>query len=323
MNMRNRRLFAATAVAAAVAAVAIGSFSRRVQNSNALTRASAACTVDPVDKGARPARFLSPPPSTPEDGPVIKGFRLEPGRARFAMGRYIETKSENGYERVVGEHGVFATRQSNGASFGVPNADAPAARKPALSTNSDVHNDRTLQHFLNAGLPKDQVASAHVSTLMQSRGEAGDPQNDPGEFVAFTSNIDRAVDGVPVGDSSAWARFNADDEVVEEGAFWPDVPPSVVDTAKNMRAMLDDPDLRAEYLAKLPPAARDNGRVIIRHSAWTIDAAPTFFASYDFSESNGAGLSVMRHFDIAGNEFRLPQETADQGLATAEQTKSR
>jgi hypothetical protein len=237
------------------------------------------------------------------------------------LGKIVNVVNEKGYERIVGEHGVFATRMSNGATFGVPNSGAPSTKVPALTRDGDLHNQRTREYFLAAGLPSDQIAGVHVSTLMEGGGPVGDFRPKLGKFVAFTSNVDRAVDGIPIADSLAFARFNAQDQVVEEGVFWPDVPQSVLDEAAGVKRVLSDPTQREVYLSKLPSSIRNldgqvvDSQVVVHHSSWTVDSPPSFYACYDVTESVGSGMALIRHFDVRGNEVRLPQELEEISLA--------
>ncbi len=249
-----------------------------------------------------------PERAEPPSRPMRPGFELHPGTSRFPVGPNPRQVRENGYEKTVGDHGVFASNPRNGASFGVPNSDAPSTKRPPMTKDGALHNARVMDYFVNAGLPRDQVKSVRVSTLMEVRGTATDPVQGIPEFKAFNSGVQRSIDGIPIPDSLAWARFNADDQAVEEAAFWPSVPESVVDAARSLQGILEDPELRGDYLAKLPSEAAEKGRVVIRHSSFTVNETPTFYACYDVTEGSGSGTVVVRHFDANGREFKLPQE---------------
>lgn len=238
------------------------------------------------------------------------GFELAENKSKFPVGAHPRRIVENGYDKVVGDDGVFARNRANGATLGVPNANAPTLRRAAMTRDGNLHNDRVLDYFTHAGLPRDQVKSVRVSTLMETSGNATDTIQRKPDFKAFHSGIQRSVDGIAVVDSLAWARFDAHDEAVEETAYWPPVPESVVQTAHSLERILGSAASREAYLAKLQTPAKDDGHVVIRHSSYTLSEAPQFFASYDVTEGRGSGSTVVRHFDVDGNEFNLPQELA-------------
>jgi hypothetical protein len=257
-----------------------------------------------------PPVFTRRPPTGNGNPGMLPGFKQDISTSKFALGTYKETRDEFGFLRTVGTEGVLGRRKSNGFVLAVPNGDAPSVRRPPLTKDGDEHNDRVLSYFLEAGLPKEQVKAVHASALMAAGGSATGVESGPDQLVAYTSSIGRALDGIPVPDSNAWARFNDLDEVVSEGSFWPSVPESVLAEAKALKSLMEDVSRADAYRAKLPTQNRD-GRVVIRHSAPTFDAAPEYFAAYDVTERIAPGAVVTRHFDGNGQEFRLPHEGAE------------
>ena len=94
-------------------------------------------------------------------------------------------------------------------------------------------------YFKAAGLPPEQIGGVHVNTLMAGGGMVGARSSD--RLVGYYSVVERVVDGMPVGDSYAWARFNIDDDVVEEEVFWPELPSEVRDQIGTSTMKLQDP----------------------------------------------------------------------------------
>jgi hypothetical protein len=277
--------------------------------------------ADPAHRAAAAVPRLAPaPPRLPLASQPAEarraGFRLDRRTSRFALGTPIETRIEYGLERVIGTEGVIATRLKNGWTMSIPNGDAPSLDRPALTRDSDVHNDRVLKYFLNAGLPAEQVQGVRASTTMSGLRDDTSGATDT-TFVAYTSRVDRQLDAVPVPDSHAWARFDDHDEVVTESAYWPEVPEAIVTEARALQQMLQDPERRRQYEANLP-ADRLSGGVAIRHSSSDVDDTPRFVAVYDVVQRPAPGVVVVRHFGADGTEVRLPQETRG-AVATAAQ----
>jgi hypothetical protein len=272
--------------------------------------------ADSPPKLALPPRLAKTQASIEADKPEGAGFVMKLERSKFALGDLVEMRNEFGYEKVVGKNGVFATRKSNGATFGVPNANAPATEKKAMTRNGAEHDRRVRAYFEAAGIPKDQIDGTHVSTLMQGGGTTGEAIPQLGEFVAFTSTVSRVAGGVPVVESQAYARFNVDDEVVEEGTFWPEVPSGVLGEAQALQQAMADPTKKSAYVAQLPASVQQlDGSVVVHHSPYTIDSQPSFFAAYDVIQGSGTGMVITRHFDSNGQEFQLPQELNEVALS--------
>jgi hypothetical protein len=116
--------------------------------------------------------------------------------------------------------------------------------------------------------------------------------------------LERAVDGIPVGESYAWAHFVATNQTTGEGFYWPTIPADVVTAARALRDRLADPTALAAYKALLPPEAQGDGQVVIHHTDGSLDTKPfTAVATYDVFEDGGLlGMGSNHHFDASGNE---------------------
>ncbi|MDC0746044.1 hypothetical protein [Polyangium mundeleinium] len=230
----------------------------------------------------------------------------------FSTGPAATSQLENGYQKVVGSEGVFATDSTNGAVLAIPNSGAHALSVGPYSISASEHNDRVRTYFVAAGIPADQIGSVSVHTMVERGGLVQDlikPDAPQLKLVAYYSLLNRAVDGIPVADSVAWARFNAEDVVVSETVFWPEIPGQAVADAKKMALTLADPSARAAFRAKLPVTDESEGHVVIRHSTHTWRGGFVAVASYDvnYRYPEGGG-SYTRHFGLDGVEFRLPEE---------------
>lgn len=126
-------------------------------------------------------------------------------------------------------------------------------------------------------------------------------------FAGYYSHLGRAVDGIPVAESTAWARINDDGDVVSEEVRWPSIPASVVAEAKAVSHLVEDEGARAALhrLIGLP----GTGRVVIHHPTWSGGPSFTPFASYDVVDAPGGVVDARartRHFRRDGSEITVP-----------------
>src|SRR5262249_27630679 len=119
-----------------------------------------------------------------------------------------------------------------------------------------------------------------------------------------TALLARAVDGIPVGESHAYAHFVAGDQTTDEGFYWPAIPADVVAAARALRDRLADPAALAAYKALLPSEAQSDGQVVIHHTDGSLGtAAFTAVATYDVLERDPLGGGGDHHFDADGQEI--------------------
>jgi hypothetical protein len=247
----------------------------------------------------------------PSSAARIAGYRHRPDASRFRLGEGVIGDSRAGTERLVGSEGVIAVTR-HGATLAVPNATAHALMVPALSSDPAVHNARVLRYFAEAGLPSAQVGDVHVTTVMEGGGAADHPGR-PGaaampaerRFVAYNTVIDRRVEGFRVAGSYAWARFNAEDEVVAEEVFWPELPAALLDEARAIRDKLQDPAREGAFRAALPAELHDGqAEVVIRHTPHM----QREMASLVMIEVSSREHLMQRHFALDGRELQLPRD---------------
>lgn len=288
-------LFAPLAALAALAALAVGCGSETAAPSSSTE-------LSQPDRVLAELRATANPPK----GSINEGkeFRHNPNVSKFRLGTGGKSLNDASYDKIVGSNGVFAMHRVTGAALAVPNADAPALKVPALSNIARVHNERVLKYFLGAGIPKEEIGGMHVTTTMAG----GAPKVQAGtafkntRFIAYTTHLERYIDGIPIVDSQAWASFNANDEVMSEGVYWPAIPADVIAKASLIRSIIQDPNqhanLRAEIKKRSARVRDEPGRVVITHTHSAYDGAPLSRAAYEVIPA-GPG-SLVLHFDELG-----------------------
>jgi hypothetical protein len=249
------------------------------------------------------------------------GYQHGLKQSHFALGTQTRTVTETGWSRQEGSAGAFSVSLHNGVAIALPNAHASAGRKPTYTGDPENHDKQVLQHFLAAGIPRNQVGGVHTMTRLSSGGQRGDTRPTPLKIDGYVSVLERKVEGYPVPDSVAWAQMDNAGKVISEGVYWPAIPAKTLSDARRIRDRLAGSG-RDAFLAHVP-TGQSPGTIAIRHSS-AADQQSAFevLASYDVLEergppalpgalalnSVGPSSSVMRHFDADGIERRLPQE---------------
>jgi hypothetical protein len=230
----------------------------------------------------------------------MAGYTHPFARSRFHLGTASNPTIDGVYDKVIGTEGVFATNRKNGAVFAIPNHDSLSLSVAPLTTDAEAHHLAVKAYFLGAGLPAEQMGDM---SIVSSISQASDPNGQsPPKFEGYSSTISRKLGGYVVAESLASARINANDEVVSESVYWPELPSSVVADAKALDAILAEPVGRKAYLSRLPDTA-SGGHVVIHHTSAVEDSDLVAVATYDVEVSK-----ATRHFGVDGTEVRLPQE---------------
>lgn len=260
---------------------------------------------------------VSNDPAAVTDGPIAgKEFRHSLSVSRFRIGQVVTQVGEAGVARTVGTFGVFAVEQANGAVLAVPSSPGIPKRNAAsipsvkaLTTDASIHNARVFEYFRAAGLPTSEVGGMHVTTTMEGSAPIRQRTILPSDshFVAYTTHLERQIDGIPVTDSQAWASFNANDEVTSEGVFWPAIPAEVVAQAQTLRKLTADAArhnaLRSSIQKTMPELGDTAGRVVIAHTPPSYRGPITTVAVYEVTP-RGIGAYVHR-FDETGSPVVL------------------
>jgi hypothetical protein len=248
------------------------------------------------------------------------GYQHGVTRSGFIQNASSSTE-QHGYVKSTSKEGTLAANRQDGSTFAIPSAHAENLRLPPYGNSVEEHDAFVKNYFLERGLPADQIGGVRGMTMLEATGAVGTTPVVP-RIIAYYTVIQRAVDGIQVPDSFAWARVNSRGEVVSEGAYWPALPRQALDEARQLRALLDDPAQREAYASKLPTSAR-TGALAIRHSAATLGGTFQALATFDVAvptafvrtqTASGASREILvRHFDANGIEQTLPQEKLDLG----------
>ena len=243
--------------------------------------------------------------------PNIPGFSHTFEHSRFKPGGAPSAISDMGFSKLVGTNGVFSVDEVNGWVLATPNGGAPSTLRPPYPGTAADHDARVLGYFLASGIPKDQIAGIQVHTLMQTSMSLVDNKKAPDTLLGYYSILNRAINGVPVADSTAWARFNADDEVVEESVFWPELPASVLDRVSAVTAAFGDSARLGAIQQKIEAGAKGYGsvpgRIVIHHADSTYRGTPFAVVTYDVFP--GHDRLAVGHFDETGQRITLAHET--------------
>lgn len=232
----------------------------------------------------------------------IPGYRHLFNTSKFKMGPTGQTPNvmNNGvYTRYTGPEGAYL-EWPNGFAGGVPNANAPATQAEPYSTDDAAHTTLVLTYFKDRGIPQNQLAPPSISTQIQALSHTSDGKEIERKLIGYTTILHRTVDGFPVPESHAWARFNRNLEVVSEQVWWPELPGDLLVAANAFRAKLADPSAAVEYKAKLPVTLRDKAGTVTIHHATPVGEFWHAEVSYDIQDKFD-----IKNFDINGNQLRI------------------
>jgi hypothetical protein len=186
--------------------------------------------------------------------------------------------------RSVGIDGVVGIEKSGG-EIGSLNGGAPEANLPDWSNDPTMLGSHVTTYFESFGVSACQVGHAQVN------GGSG------GRTIALA----RSVDGIDIGESLAYARFDSQDQSTSEGFYWPTIPADVVTSARVFHARLADPTELAAYKAKLPADAQGDGFVNLHHTSASSTSPFAAAATYDVETPPSTfGRSILS-FDASGN----------------------
>jgi hypothetical protein len=220
-----------------------------------------------------------------QPGKDLAGAQYDVTKSHFAFGGPPVRDDSNGFVRWVGPDGVVAI-ETTGGELGVMNGGAAETNLPDWSTDPVALGAHVRDYFLSFGvagcqMPQTQVLGGSGSVI----------------------SIARLVDGIPVAESVAYARFNNNEQSTSEGFYWPLVPAAVVDAARALRDRLADPTTAAAYKALLPAADQGDGQVLIHHTNSASTDAFASAATYDVTESGGVlGRGRTASFDATGHD---------------------
>jgi hypothetical protein len=220
-----------------------------------------------------------------EVGAPLTGAAYDVTKSRFAFGSPPVRDDANGFVRWVGDDGVVAIEVS-GRELGSMNGGAPEASLPDWSSDVTALEAHVGAYFASFG-----VASCQTANAQELDGSGG-----------RTISLPRSVDGIPVSESLAYARFDNQDQSTSESFYWPTIPANVIMAARALHDRLADPTALAAYKAKLPADAQGDGGVVIHHTSSSSTTPFASAATYDVVMSAGLlGLPAELSFDADAN----------------------
>jgi hypothetical protein len=244
-------------------------------------------------------------------------------RSGFDIGVNARSRSLPGSEIVEGTDGAFyinAHTRAALATRSAPNisrANAAQVQLPTpFSSKAKVNEDAVKSYLTAAGVPVSEVSATHVTTTMITGGPvsgAWDPKDT--RLLYYTAHLERALGGVPVQGSFAFAALDGMDQVITEGVYWPAIPASVVAAAQNFSQQLGNATNRASFIAKVrrarAEAADVAGQVKIVHTSANSDAPFSAIAAYVVVHKTAQGArSVTDMFDENGTPVTIVDSVA-------------
>ncbi len=203
----------------------------------------------------------------------------------------------------MGSDGVVAIF-SDGSEMGSMDANAPEANLPDWSADSAMLTAHASAYWVSIGVASCQI----VASGIDGGGSGGGPiDGGPTTFTPGPSivTLGRGIDGVPVVESLAVARFDVNDQTTYESFYWPEIPATVVSAAIAFANQLADPSALAAYKAKLPADAQGQGRVVIHHTGASLPQPFQSAATYDVVETTPLDDGGDLNFDPNGNPVTM------------------
>jgi hypothetical protein len=221
-------------------------------------------------------------------GAELTGASYVLEKSRFSFGSKPSPQDESGFVRWVGADGALAI-WADGSEIASLDGGAPEASLADWSEDPTALADHSRAYFEAMG-----VASCQSDSTPGITSGAG------GTNVI----LERAIDGIPVSESYAYAHFVANDQTTSEGFYWPTIPADVVTAARALRDRLSDPASLTAYKALLPAEAQGDGQVIIHHTDASLSPPFIAVATYDVLEGGGVlGMPTEHHFDADAKEL--------------------
>ncbi|MBK7582519.1 MAG: hypothetical protein IPI67_20270 [Myxococcales bacterium] len=242
----------------------------------------------------------------------VAKYQHEFSRSRFVAGAAAQARVESGFQKVVGEFGVFATDGHNGAVTAIPHGASGRELAEPFTDDEGVHNKAVLDYFLGAGIPPAQVGSASVTTVIEGTGTLVDGRDAPPRFVAFNTVLERRVSGVQVADSFAWARLAKDGSVVSEGVYWPELDSNVINDAIQLDQTLSNPSVKVGLIAHakavLPDLDETSLHAVVHHSPYWYPGAFRSYAVLDAIVGTAGRKPLTVHLAAGGVPVVLDHE---------------
>ena len=183
-----------------------------------------------LDHGQRKKSFDVTKPALAADG-SLPGYVHDISRTKFRIGagQFKEVDSPT-LERWRGANGAWALDPTTGWSMGI--LDNTTATGPYL-VDEAAHATAVQSYFVSAGLPADQIA--YVGSTFDTAGgglRGADAAAGPSQ-ISINTVLYRAVGGVRVMESFAWAKMRLSGDADMESVYWPTIDANTVASATN------------------------------------------------------------------------------------------
>jgi hypothetical protein len=195
-------------------------------------------------------------------GTDLTGATWTLAASRFDFGSTPVVSADG--SRYTGTDGVVAISAVGGAQ-GLSSASSPAMTTADYSADVATQTTATVQYLEGFQIAPCQVGTAQVHSLVG-----------PG-ISAEIILLPRVVDSIPIANSIASARLDANNQTDNEQLYWPTIPAAIVTEARAFYARTADPTQLQAYKALLPANAQGTGLVAIHHTN-SIGAPPVRFA---------------------------------------------
>jgi hypothetical protein len=213
----------------------------------------------------------------PTGGPLVGGA-YDIGKSKFAFGSAPVAVDAGALVRWTGSEGVVAVF-ADGSEMALLDASAPAGSLPGWSSEVETLSGLVTSYYVSMGVESCQIAGIDAT---YSAGGGG--STDGGSAVVVEGQtivgLARAVDGIPVEESTALAQFDVQGQTTDEAFYWPELPADVVSAAIAFRDQLAMPGALAAFKATLPADAQGDGHVVIHHHVAGTTGAFVAVATY-------------------------------------------
>ena len=224
-------------------------------------------------------------------------------------------------------NGLFVATQNGGSDKDAASAPQQRMEKPQYPLGPDAHNDKVMEYFISAGIPRDQVGGIHANTYL-SGGGVGEFGAAARKIEGYASVLERVVgDKVPVAESMRGRVSTLKGSRSLSGSTGPQFRRRRSQTRGDSTSRCR---VRKEAYRGHLPAGLSNGTVVIHHSSAAEEGPFEALATYDVVDNLGnapaesekaskapGGGAVVRHFDADGVERRLSSERFNMGPSDA------
>lgn len=229
---------------------------------------------------------------------AIKGYLHSVNKSHFVLGQSLRNESDATANRVVGNNGVFATMKVTGFTLGISNADSPAFKKLGYGKVGTEHEALARSYLASLpNFPIDQLGPVSNMAHMEGEGTVDEAFPAQPRLTGYTSSFRRQINGYPVSESFIALEFNADQELITEFIYWPDVSTNVVDAVKRL-----DPSKGIPTIHHTPSGAQQHFSDVA-----TIEVEPQLPSSH-VNNGNRFTKTKTMHLSESGAPVRLPWE---------------